>query len=363
MRFKKIVLTAVSLVIALITVGVGTRAYLEYATAREAGHEIGITTVFDRVVGSTDSLTVAQPPVEQPKKWISLLSGQECQASSTHELIATMIENLPASRPQMAGLVEAPLVYEALAEGGITRFLAIWDCQNLTRVGPIRSARPYYVDWASEYGGAYAHAGGSDQALAMLATAPLFNIDEGNAALSRDFRFTKPHNLFADLTLIRKGLQETKWVDKLMTPRFGALGLPPPVTAKPIKSFSLNFSTADFRVQYSWDALQKNFGRNLAGIPHVDEKNQPVRPTNIIIQFTEYDLIDPTSDKGRLKFRTEGTGTAWFFSGGKFWQGTWSKVPGGVTTFIDSDGIPVSLLPGQTFIEVISDPARVQINE
>src|SRR5581483_1401572 len=80
---------------------------------------------------------------------------------------AVVVENHPDARPQ-SGLSQADVVYEALAEGGITRFLAIFQSQDVKSIGPVRSARTYFNDWAQEWGAVYAHVGGNSDALALI---------------------------------------------------------------------------------------------------------------------------------------------------------------------------------------------------
>ncbi|MDD5040737.1 MAG: DUF3048 domain-containing protein, partial [Patescibacteria group bacterium] len=112
---------------------------------------------------------------------------------------AVMIENLPSVRPQK-GLSQASVVYETLAEGGATRFMAVFDPSGIVpEIMPVRSARPYYIEWVSEYGALYAHAGGSPKALTVIKE----NADINNLeALSRDAVYFwrdqtigAPHNL------------------------------------------------------------------------------------------------------------------------------------------------------------------------
>ena len=91
--------------------------------------------------------------------------------------IAVMMDNSSDILPQ-AGLSAATVVYEALAESNITRLLAIFDSQiKLEKIGPIRSARNYFMDWAEEYHGLFMHVGGSPQALAIIDDYKFTNID------------------------------------------------------------------------------------------------------------------------------------------------------------------------------------------
>src|SRR5690606_10910048 len=96
---------------------------------------------------------------------LSQFDGLEIDAEYQESVISVMVDNFFAARPQHSGIRSASVVYEALAEGGITRLMLVFPYQEITRVGPVRSARDYFVDLAEEYGGIYAHAGGSPLAL------------------------------------------------------------------------------------------------------------------------------------------------------------------------------------------------------
>jgi hypothetical protein len=120
----------------------------------------------------------AATPTPSPKTVPALLDGVGVEpGSDALRPLAVMIENHPEARPQ-SGLNSASIVYEALAEGGITRFMALYrDARQPVRVGPVRSARVYYVELANEYGAFYAHAGGNSFALALIDQTNTYDID------------------------------------------------------------------------------------------------------------------------------------------------------------------------------------------
>ena len=130
------------------------------------------------------------------------------RASQRHP-IAVMIDDLSPARPQ-SGLQSASIVWHAPAEGGIPRYMAIFADTLPKEVGPVRSARLYFIQWASEWKAVYVHAGGLPQALATLAAKGhgqlVFNADEFRYSSyfrrSRD-RFA-PHNLYSSLANLRK---------------------------------------------------------------------------------------------------------------------------------------------------------------
>jgi len=295
---------------------------------------------------------IAVEPPELPAV-ISPFTGRELPPETTFSPLAVMIENHTASRPQMQGLSQADVVYETLAEGGITRFMAIFSQPSLPKIGPVRSARPYFVDWAQEWATGYAHAGGSEAALEQVYASELIDFDEDISTdlLFRDFAHEKPHNLFADLGLISAELPTVK-ADEI-TPhfQFGDVETAWPVDAPVASTITLDFSFPNYRAEFVYDELSGDYRRRLAGITHLDALGNQIRPKNVVVQFTEYWVID---DALRLKLRTDGVGTAWYFTAGKFQAGTWQKLPGGQTRFLDAAGQEIVLTPGQTFVEVIA---------
>jgi len=98
---------------------------------------------------------------------VPAIDGELVQPGDIQRPFGVVIENFPDARPQ-SGLSQANIVYEALAEGGITRFFALFQTQKAPQIGPVRSARTYFNDWAEEWGVVYAHVGGNSDALAYL---------------------------------------------------------------------------------------------------------------------------------------------------------------------------------------------------
>ncbi|MFH0834617.1 MAG: DUF3048 domain-containing protein [Patescibacteria group bacterium] len=341
---KKVLLVLAGVIVFLLTL-IGSRLFLQYLAGRDS---VGRENYSNNLI----NLPIIENEV-LPQVAISPLTGLELIQKTEIKPIAVVIENLPASRPQMRGLNEAGIVIEALAEGGITRFLAVFDTSELKKVGPVRSARPYFVDWAEEFGGALVHAGGSDDALAEIAKTKLVNFDEkeDSDVLFRDFQYLKPHNLFVNLAEARKSITKNN-LPEIWFDFSGEI----PRDAATVKKFSLDFSLPSYFVEYNYDSTDGKYDRKLGGEIH-SAGNIPIRPTNVIIQFTEYFPID---DAGRLQLRTTGEGVAWYFSEGKFWRGVWKKI-GGRTQFFDNFSKPVSLNPGQTFIEVLDAKERVSL--
>src|SRR5262249_25822967 len=141
--------------------------------------------------------------------------------------LAVMIENHPAARPQ-SGLGEAAIVYEALTEGGITRFLAIYRNDDVARIGPVRSARPHFIDLMQAFDPVYVHCGQSWAAEQILADRKPAEITQTTdpRPFWRDSHRRKPHNLYASTASIEREVQRRKLQ--------GGLSTDPPTSDDPL---------------------------------------------------------------------------------------------------------------------------------
>src|SRR5690606_3118280 len=142
----------------------------------QVGTVIGVLAIAAIVLGailwftSSDNQPVDEPVDTNDEQTVARrIDGvQVAEDAANVPVMAVIIENLATVRPQ-SGLGQAQVVYETLAEGGITRFLVLFATkENIDPIGPVRSARHYFVDWAEEYGGGFMHVGGSPQALGIL---------------------------------------------------------------------------------------------------------------------------------------------------------------------------------------------------
>jgi Protein of unknown function (DUF3048) N-terminal domain/Protein of unknown function (DUF3048) C-terminal domain len=346
---------------------------------------VGVFTVSDLYIGSIlrenelrqleinplDEAAVYNSSTHTPKEDFALLSqghfsnlngGPASQSVGTEQPLATVIENYTPIRDQQSGLDQASIVYETLAEGGITRLLAIFDGTPADRIGPIRSARPYFVDWASEYGAALVHVGGSNAALENLKTNPLlFNIDEmsDSKTVWRDNTYLAPHNAFTSTDKILARLKEKNYSHPLTSPRF-------PFKEKDaapgtIKTLTIDFSFPAYKVKYVYDPATSLYSRFNGGVSDHD-----LKAADVLVQFADTKVLD---DVGRLQIQTSGTGKALVFQDGKVIEGTWKEdaqtdsdgntTSRGFTRFYDKDGKEIPLNRGQIWIEVVPNDRPV----
>jgi len=267
---------------------------------------------------------------------------------------AVMVENYYTTRPQ-AGLTKAGVVYEALAEGGITRFLLIFAThENIEAIGPVRSARPYYVDWAREYDAMYVHVGGSQQALQRIKDTGIkdFNQFFNSGAFKLLNNKVQPHHMFTDSRLLTFGARDEGY------PKTGdfegwTFADDPPLDVRPVtpQTITVDFSSENYEVQYVYDRATNSYLRSAGGKDSLDENgDQRVAPKNVVLQFVTIGMYD----EQRLNITTTGSGKAIIYRDGTKIEGTWKKEkPESRTFFYDADGKEMVFTAGQTWVEVL----------
>ncbi len=266
--------------------------------------------------------------------------------------LTVKIENAPESRPQ-AGLQSADVVYEEQVEGGLTRFLAIFQSTDADLVGPIRSLRPTDPQVARAFGGLFAYSGGTQKFIGMLHATPLQDIGYETHPELYDKRRGKraPHNFYSSTGKFYGAARNGMNAPPPFSP-FVLAGQPFAPAALPAVHLSVPMgSTA---VDYDWDAAAGGWKRTTNGTPHLLEGGAQLTSTNGIVQFVAYRtspgdfdvLHNPVSVADVL-----GSGDAWVLAGGKVVKGKWSKPsPEAMTAFTDAAGAPVALLPGRTWV-------------
>jgi Protein of unknown function (DUF3048) N-terminal domain/Protein of unknown function (DUF3048) C-terminal domain len=276
--------------------------------------------------------------------------------------IAAVIDNLyPDARPQ-AGLNRASLVFETLAEGGITRLMAVFLEHDASQVGPIRSARPYFVKWAAGYRALFVHAGGSPAALQLLYRTPqLGNVEAllPRPEFHRELDRISPHNLFGSTDGARAIAVRNAWNRHVSFAWLVHKTPAPKAERGHINHILINFSTPDissppdYAVDYRFERAQDLYVRSVGGMPAIDRlANRPVEASNVVVLYTSIAPI-PNDAEARVGVGVVGKGKALIFQDGGIVRGTWSKsrilAP---LRLKDATGGPVKLNPGQSWIEV-----------
>lgn len=305
-------------------------------------------------------VTVTKPvkkvAVQKPTTVPSTLSGlQVAPEVNQRPVVGVMIENSQAARPQ-SGLSEAGVVFEAIAEGGITRLLALYQDKQPGNIGPIRSARPYYVQWSEGFRAAYAHVGGSPEALTNIRSWGVQDMDQfHNAdAFRREKSRPSPHNVYsnvADLAALagQKGYKSefTGFARKKASPA-------PQPTASTI---DMTISSRLYNSMFTYDAATNTYLRSMGGSAHIDANTNKQLAPNVVIA-----LIVPLSSGGRTSqggsysnYNPIGSGQAYVFQDGSVTIGNWHKADNrSQITFTDGAGAPLALNPGQTWLTALA---------
>ena len=327
---------------------------------------IVVGVILFKIYNNTTVQTVESTPTPEATvlpSTVSNLTGLTVAADvANRRTVAAMIENSPAARPQ-AGLINADIVYEAVTEGGITRFMGIFQSNYPEKAGPIRSARSYFIDYLSEYDSMYVHAGGSSTALPRIKEYGIKDYPHSTDAYWRipQAGVASEHTLYANIKKVfDAGINNKKWsVDqKVDSWKFEAPG-----TAGTVASAKINFSSATYAVEWKYDTASKLYYRLMANSPHKDRTtNEQITRTNVVaIQVTH--SANPKYASGKESewtMQTFGTGKAWVFRNGEKIEGTWKKDSRTARTrFLDSAGAEISLNPGKIWVEVIPQEGSV----
>lgn len=302
---------------------------------------------------------VTPPPAkkvvkQEPKPvFYAPLTGEaiEQQADASKPVTAIMIENSPSARPQ-SGLKDAEIVYEAVAEGGITRFLALYQQRQPDLVGPVRSLRMYYVDWLTPYNASVAHVGGSKAALQLVRNGSYRDIDQFFNATSywRASDRAAPHNVYTSFSRLKqlndlKGYTSSE--PKVFERADDKKNLPQDAT-----TVNLKISGPLYNSSYSYDPVAKVYARSVGGAPHLDREAGQIYAKVVIALRVNMNRV--MEDGYRESITTTGNGEAMIFQNGNAIKATWYKDSReGQLRFNDASGQSIQLARGTTWISAI----------
>ncbi len=274
--------------------------------------------------------------------------------------LAVKIGNEPnGARPQ-SGLSEADVVYDTPAEGGIMRYVAVYQCENAPTIGPVRSLR--WVDWhimAEFRTPLLAFAGGiipdvsTAESLRWLKSIDLLT-NYANAAYRTTNR-VPPDNLYTSTKSLWGLFPNLKTPPSPIFQYSSAI----PASAKPASSISINFS-AGTDVVWKWQPSSGTWLHTYSGTPDVDAAtNQPVTTSNVIVQIVHYRFgpyPESPGGSGDVESVTTGSGKGYVFRNGKVIPVTWHRADlSDSTTFTTANGTEVGLTPGKTWVEMLLD--------
>jgi hypothetical protein len=285
--------------------------------------------------------------------------------------IAVMIDDLSPARPQ-SGFNAASVVFQAPAEGGIPRYMMVFQDRIPKSVGPVRSARYYYIAWAAQWRAMYVHVGGSPQAMQTLAAQGqgqlVYNADEfrwGGKYLWRIGERLAPHNVYTDGKRLRQLLRRVGAADTQLAKawRFRS---DRPLAQRPVGG-RIDMGYPANHIRYDYDRKTNTYRRTVTTEgPQVDAADgRRVAPKNVVIMLVQFGpLYDGHPEKHRLEANVIGSGRAWVATNGRTINATWRKASlTGPLRFLDSKGRPVKLTIGQTFVQVLRTGSPITIKD
>lgn len=314
----------------------------------------------------------------------ALYSKQQRAWWEKYRPLGVMIENHEDARPQ-SGLSSADVIYEAVAEGGITRFLSVYYCQSAEQVGPVRSARTYFLDFISEYGSSplYAHVGGANapgpaDALGQIedygwaSYNDLNQFSVGFPTFWRDYdrlghTVATEHTMYSttekllefaasNRKLKAKDEEGTPWTKGFVPYSFkdDASEAQRPVS----QTIHLEFWTRDsaYAVDWTYDPATNEYKRENGGVAHVDRNtNEQLTAKNIVVlTMIERSANDGYENNVHRLYKTKGSGEANIFMDGKQITGTWSKEDRTSRTLLyDDNGSEIKLDRGLIWFEIM----------
>jgi len=305
----------------------------------------------------------APPPVTEPAPnpvpeapvypYTAPFTGKGTMEQLTNRPVMVMMNNHPKARPQ-SGLDKADIVYEVLAEGEVTRFLALYHSQKPDVIGPVRSIRPYFIEIGTGYDAVLVHAGGSPEALETLAHSDFAYINEiVNSAYFWREKFRKaPHNLYTDLDRIAKAMTDKGMRMTGELPYYPFLPEDAVIMeGEKAEKIDVTFHPS-YRVAYQYDAEKKQYLRFTDGTPHKDlTTDQQLAATNLLVIATPHRVLD---NEGRRDVDVTGPHDGILFQQGKARKVKWKRSGGVIRAYADealTQELP--LLPGNTWINII----------
>lgn len=302
---------------------------------------------------STLAPTLRQMPVPDP------VDGEPVSTDvASRRPIAIMIDNFPQARPQW-GLSAASRVYEAITEGGITRYMAVFSGQDADRVGPVRSARTQYIGYALELNAGLGHVGGNADALGEIAHLSVKDLNEFRYADGYR-RIPAPnvafeHTMFTSTQALRSLIEQQGRDDDVTVPKQTWKDDVPPAQRPGEQRVEIDFSSPEYAVSWTYRPATNDYARTLAGGPDVDAGTGHVLTAQtIVIVVIPRTEGRTTIGEDTWTFADIGSGPAWVVQDGTVLTGTWEKASRtDRLRILDASDREVAFNRGPQWVEII----------
>lgn len=275
--------------------------------------------------------------------------------------ICVMFDNYYYARPQ-ASLEMADIMYEALVEGQITRYMGVFQSQEPALIGPVRSARPYFLRLALEYDALYTHVGGSEAAKSDIKKLNIPDIDglfAPDEILWREKHRKAPHNMYGSFKSFNQWADKMKYRKdyKLEPWKFGYVenakeGKKPAAEFKIIYKAPIKGDEKGYYSGFKYDEKNGYYLRYVNGEPHVDEvSKEQLKAYSIIVQRADTRTLD---NEGRLAVDLVGEGDGYYFHDGVMQEIKWRKKSDAARTeYMSADGEELTLVPGVLWVQIV----------
>jgi len=318
--------------------------------------------------GSTAPSSEAPVVKEEAKLQAPLDGVMTDKDSAARHPLAIVVENHPDARPQ-AGLDKASIVYEAIAEGGITRFMALYGTHEADKVGPVRSARTFFVDWVRGYNAWLAHVGGNMDALDQIKAEKVLDLDQfaysGPYWREKKAGLATEHTMYTTTGKLREQAAKNGYTTANSFKIYKFKDDPATEAEKAAlpasQKVAVNFSTASYNVEFTYDPTTNSYKRNMAGKAHNDQiTGAQLNPKNIVVMTVQRKAVVTRINESGWEMTTVGTGVAKIYVGGKEIVGTWKKdSKTDREVFLDASGQEIVFNRGQLWICVIPPEGSV----
>ncbi|MFH1252912.1 MAG: DUF3048 domain-containing protein [Candidatus Uhrbacteria bacterium] len=269
------------------------------------------------------------------------------------QVFAVMIENSAEAWP-LAGLEDAFLVIEAPVEASIPRFVAFYDSnQTVEKIGSVRSARSYYLDWVAEFSALYAHVGGSPEALSLIRNSDLFDLNQfwHDQYFWRSADRFAPHNVYTSSGLLNQVLTNQKEPQEIDYGLWSFKNAEP--TENPIDpNLFLNHDSSLYRIEWKYQPETNDYLRRQNDREMTSADGDSIKANNVAVVYTEILAIDALD---RKEIQTIGQGEALVLQDGKKIPAVWQKESAtDRLRFYSEDGKEIKWNAGKIWIEIVS---------
>ena len=306
------------------------------------------------------------PIIKEPKKEKKQLKIVD--ENSNQRPIAVMYDNNVGYNSH-AGLQNAYLSYEIIVEGGLTRIMALFKDKDVSLIGPVRSSRHYFLDYALESDAIYCHFGWSEFAKNDITSLGVNNINglTNESAYWRDKNIRAPHNVFTSTeTLYKKAKESTYKTEvsdwKLLNYSVDEINLSNDENTNSTIANNVNLKYSNYQTtSYSYDSENNYYLRSMDGNPHVDKNTkEQLHYKNIIVEKVSNRNLD---SYGRQDLDTVGSNDGYYITNGYAIPIIWNKSSrSSKTKYTDINGKEIKVNDGNTFIQIIPVTTQIEIS-